>query len=54
MCWSTYEERLRAEEERHTEKEKELLRLEAAAAAAEKRTERRLAEKSRQREPVRS
>lgn len=52
MCWSKYKERLRAEEKQR--KGEELLRLEAAAAAAEKRTEKLLAEKNEEREPVRS
>jgi hypothetical protein len=53
MCWSKYEQYLQAERDRKKwENDEELRRLEAAAAAAETRTEQLFAEKARQRERV--
>jgi hypothetical protein len=53
MCWGKYERYLQGERERKSkENDEELRRLEAAAAAAETRTEQLFAEKSGRREPV--
>ncbi len=51
MCWGKYERYLQGERKRK-ENDEELRRLEAAAAAAETRTEQLFAEKSGRRDPV--
>ena len=53
ICWGKYERYLQGERERkRKENDEELRRLEAAAAAAEMRTEQLFAEKAGRREPV--